>query len=629
MPPQLDSLIADMEAFGLVIDRDLRWDGAVVRLKMAGQRGADRPGWFIGKEVGGKHYAHYGTWQDRDRDEHWTDNGAGTPHCVEQWRQLDALREQWARQEQEQAAKTAAEMWAQADEAAAANHPYVLKKGVKPHGLRALRPEGDNLLLVPYLDESGNIATIQTISPEGDKLLLKHGRVKGCCHPIPGDEDTIHICEGWATGATINELTGRKVLVACSASNLRAVAETARKQRPDARFVIAADNDHKTPGNPGLKHAREAARAIDAEVVIPEGDGTDFNDMVTAGFPGRAAEILGAEPDMTGEETWLTEYPETEWLVPGILTAAGFAVIAGPPKFGKSWMMLDLSMGLPSGSPVWGGRRVNGAGVLYLALEDPPARIHNRMRMMDRGVETKPKDLRSMYIAYKCPRLDEGHLEWVRAYLDRHPEIRLVIADTLQRIRPVSNGRRNLYQAEYDDLGALQKFYADRGVAFIGVHHLRKRNSRGELVNPMDEISGSTGIQGVADTIMVCTREGMSGKLFITGREVEEETWPLTFSKVTMTWTLREPAEADPEFLQLAEWFKTRETITAKEAAEGLTPGGGKPDGVKPDSLRRYWKRKLDKWASEGKLSATEPKYQGDTAVYSPADPLNIQQPCP
>ena len=112
---------------------------------MADRPQGDRSGWFIGQEVNGRHYAHFGDWRDRSRDRKWTDNGAGTPHCEAQYAHLlELLRAEREREEAEAraaAAQVAAEMWAQASEEAAATHPYVVKKGVRPHGLRALRPE--------------------------------------------------------------------------------------------------------------------------------------------------------------------------------------------------------------------------------------------------------------------------------------------------------------------------------------------------------------------------------------------------------------------------------------------------------------------------------------------------------
>lgn len=614
MPTQLDDLTRAMEAFGLVVDRDLRWDGQVVRFKMAGQRDGDRPGWFVGREYNGHHYAYYGTWQDRDRDERWDDyNGADTTVRDEQYHLLITMQRQWREQVRQKAAEIAAEMWAQADEDAAANHPYVLKKGVQTHGLRVLRPDRDNELLVPYHAPDGRMTTVQRITPDGIKLLQKNGVISGCCHTIPAREGvhgTIYICEGWATGATINELTGCKVLVACSAGNLPHVARTARHGWPEERIVIAADNDHKTDGNPGLKYGEAAAKAINAELAIPEGPGTDFNDMAAAGHAGRATEILtGTPPVMISiEEIMDTTYKPIHWAVKGIIPE-GFTLLAGRPKFGKSWLMLGLAHAVASGAPAWNYGETQQCGVLYLALEDSPRRIKDRMEMM--CYDTFPK---GMYVATDAPRLgaapdgDKNFIQWIEDILRTYPDIKLVIIDTLQKIRPVATGKRNLYQAEYDDFSALQKLAISQGVIIVGVHHTRKRSTKGEASNPMDEISGSTGIQGVADTIIVCTRDGNKGKMYVTGREVNEAAYPMTFDRIEMRWNLSTPEDQDLDIgpMLLTDWFKTHAVITAREAAEMF--------GV---NLRTA-QRKLKALVNEDKLNENKPKNPKDPITYSP-----------
>jgi phage/plasmid primase-like uncharacterized protein len=165
-------------------------------------------------------------------------------------------------------------------------HPYLARKGVGPHGLRQ---EGEKLL-VPMRDETGDIVSLQTIDPDGNKQFMAGGRAKGCRFTIGrprGPSDTIIVCEGVATGATIHEATGWAVVVAFSAGNLAAVARAIRERHPDARIVIAADNDRFTERrirNPGIHHAVEAARAIGARIAWPPDEalgerGTDFNDM--------------------------------------------------------------------------------------------------------------------------------------------------------------------------------------------------------------------------------------------------------------------------------------------------------------------------------------------------------------
>lgn len=601
MSEEYAGLVSRLEALGVEVDRELRFDGKVTRFGLKGKK--KRNVWVIGREWKSALYAVFGDWSGHFPDQKWSNrperegrNPGGDEAQV--WALLRKKREEAETMEAENAARIAQAMWAEASEGAA-SHPYVLKKGIQPHGLKVLRGE----LLVPYYDAAGNISTVQRILPDGTKLLLTNGAIAGRCHVIPPDTDhqngPAYICEGWATGATINELTGCKVLVCCSASNLEAVARQYRTWHPEARIVVAADNDHKTcvgtGKNPGLEYGKKAAETAQAELVSPPEwmEGSDFNDMAAGGLGGLAREILTGTRDMVSvAEIMRTIYKPIRWAVEGILPE-GFTVLAGAPKFGKSWLMLALCFAVATGEQAWGYGKTAPCGVLYLALEDSPRRIQDRVDVM--CYEEYPENI---YVMHEAPRLNEGFVAWLTGILDKRPEIGVVIIDTLQKIRPAATGRRNLYQAEYDDLSALQKLGISRGVCVIGVHHTRKRSARGEPDNPMDEISGSSGIQGVADTIIVCWRKGADGKMLVTGREVNENTYPMHIDHMDMHWAIRAPEDQaiDVGPMILANWFQEHETITAKELA-----------GMEKCNLRKA-QRKLKELVDKGKLVAGDEK---------------------
>ena len=158
-------------------------------------------------------------------------------------------------------------------------HAYLVKKRVGGHGIFS---DGFRLL-VPMRDAEGKLWNLQRIDPRGNKRFLRGGRVAALFHQIgqPIDQAVV-ICEGYATGATLHESTGHAVAVAFNAGNLKPVAKALREKHPDARLIIAADNDRHTPGNPGLTKANEAALAVGGLVAAPEFDdnepGTDWND---------------------------------------------------------------------------------------------------------------------------------------------------------------------------------------------------------------------------------------------------------------------------------------------------------------------------------------------------------------
>lgn len=147
-------------------------------------------------------------------------------------------------------AKKAQSMWAGAPPASA-DHPYLVSKQVKSHGLRSYKES----LLVP-LSDGGALISLQIIFPDGRKVFLKDSFSSGGGFILGSiaRAETIVIGEGYATMASIHEATGLPCVVAFNAGNLSAVAEKVRERRPDADIIIAGDDDHKTPRNPGAEN---------------------------------------------------------------------------------------------------------------------------------------------------------------------------------------------------------------------------------------------------------------------------------------------------------------------------------------------------------------------------------------
>jgi len=210
-------------------------------------------------------------------------------------------REQQQAQRYEQTAQTAQRL-INYSLPATPDHPYLTRKRVNPHDLRLLRhwrkrikTEGEhlesidveNVLIVPLTDITGKLWNLQAIFPEThpklgrDKDFLSGGRLGGLFHVIGRPSDEIIICEGWATGASLHEATGTQVYCALSAGNLLPVAQALRAINKCKKIILAADNDEKTPGNPGLTYAKKAAIAINGLLAVPPIPG-DFNDFANA-----------------------------------------------------------------------------------------------------------------------------------------------------------------------------------------------------------------------------------------------------------------------------------------------------------------------------------------------------------
>jgi predicted P-loop ATPase/phage/plasmid primase-like uncharacterized protein len=167
------------------------------------------------------------------------------------------------------------------------SHPYLTKKCVER--VRGLRIDGD-LLVIPVLTLEGELLTLQTITPNGDKYFIKDGRKKGGLFPIGFNNNEIpthiYICEGLSTGLSIYQTLDRPVVCAFDRGNLKEVAIAVKAKYPDALIIFAADNDEKAAGdptnesNPGVYSAQQAAVKIGARwVVWPDEAGEDWNDV--------------------------------------------------------------------------------------------------------------------------------------------------------------------------------------------------------------------------------------------------------------------------------------------------------------------------------------------------------------
>jgi putative DNA primase/helicase len=170
-------------------------------------------------------------------------------------------------------------------------HPYLERKCIQPLGIR----QRNRQLVIPMWDIEGNLCSCQTIGPDGKKMFLKDGRIKGCFYLIGGPiVEKVFICEGFATGASLHMHSheigakGQSVVVAFNAKNLKPVTEAITRRYPQAEIIICADNDHETEGNPGLTEGRRAAATVGCKLFYPQFDneaftGTDFNDLINGG----------------------------------------------------------------------------------------------------------------------------------------------------------------------------------------------------------------------------------------------------------------------------------------------------------------------------------------------------------
>ena len=290
MSDPIEHFRLQIDAAGLEPPFNIIQDGVIHRFSTSGKRGDDS-GWYV-LHTDGIAAGSFGCWRE-GLTQTWCakSDRAMTDAEREVHRQrikaMKAQREAGLRATQQQASQSAAALWQQATPATAA-HEYLTRKGVQPRGIRL----NGHRLIIPMRDTAGTLHSLQTITLHGDKRFHPGGRVKGCYHAIGGKPDgVLVIAEGYATGASIHEATGWSVAVSFNAGNIEPVAVALHKAYPALMLFIASDDDHLSPGNPGLTAAKQAALAVGGIVVVPQfpadrpGKATDFNDMaVLAGL---------------------------------------------------------------------------------------------------------------------------------------------------------------------------------------------------------------------------------------------------------------------------------------------------------------------------------------------------------
>lgn len=269
---------------GLPVPEVIHGDGELYRFSTNGKR-SDASGWYVLHDDGDMAAGAFGCWR-AGMQQTWCskDTKAMTPaeRSTHQQRMqtIAQQREADKAQRQQDAAVAAAKRW-EAAAPAPASHPYLVRKGIKPHGIKA---EGE-ALLIPLRDASIALHSLQAIGPEGDKRFQPGGRIKGCYFGIGKPKGLLIVCEGFATGASIHEATGHAVACAMNAGNLLEVTQALHSKYPKLRLILAADDDAFTDGNQGVTKATEAAQAVGALLAVPRFTGergekeTDFNDL--------------------------------------------------------------------------------------------------------------------------------------------------------------------------------------------------------------------------------------------------------------------------------------------------------------------------------------------------------------
>ena len=231
---------------------------------------------------------------------------------------------------------------------------------------------------------------------------------------------------------------------------------------------------------------------------------------------------------MTAEQLQRAPYSPVPFLVDELIPE-GLHILAGAPKIGKSWLALWLCLCVSQGQPLWNFAVTQGE-VLYLSLEDSYRRIQSRL--FDLTEDAPP----TLHFAIMADTLKHGLEQQIEQFLTEHPTTKLVVIDTLQRVRSAGSDS-NLYANDYQDIGLLKNLADKQHIAILLIHHLRKLHDD----DPMNMISGSTGLSGAADSTFVLqknSRLANIASLHCTGRDIPDRTLKLELGEDDHVWKL-------------------------------------------------------------------------------------------
>ena len=241
-------------------------------------------------------------------------------------------------------------------------------------------------------------------------------------------------------------------------------------------------------------------------------------------------------PSLSMNELYEKVYPGKPPVVEGLLYP-GVYLFVGAPKVGKSFLMAQLAYHVSKGLPLWGYEVRQGA-VLYMALEDDYPRLQGRLYRM--FGEDSAADL---HLSIYAKQLNSGLEEQLKRFVREHQDTRLIIIDTLQKIRE-AGAEKYSYADDYKVITSLKRFADGTGVCLLLVHHTRKQQADDKF----DMISGTNGLMGAADGAFLLQKEKRtdgSAILDVAGRDQQDQRMYLTKDRERLVWEL-ERLETEP-----------------------------------------------------------------------------------
>lgn len=440
------------------------------------------------------------------------------------------------------------------------------------------RDEADNQIATP----AGEIAAAP--AGEGKHLLdfamqdttLRKKNAKELCGPCPfpdcdADDNGFNVIvneglERW-NGLKFEGVTGRFLCRKCGRTGNAVEYLMMRHSMTRAKAMQALGLD-----------ARKVTTATPASGSTAAGDAQGEDAPPLQSLPvKRAIDLMGRE------------FAPLKWIIPDILPE-GYAVLVGRPKLGKSYLALDWCVAVAAGGYAMGERKCDRREVLYCGLEDSERRLQSRLREVI-GADQIPAALHYL-AAGEMPRFGNGGMELLDAFLSEHPGVGLVVIDTYARVRPPKPKHADPYVFDYENGAALADLARRHGVSILCVLHARKAPSEDFI----DEASGTLGIAGAADVILVMRRARGSQDvaLHYTGKDVPEVGLGVRFDPRDKSWrivgTLAEVQQSS-EWREVCDLLKDGRTYSPAQIAAEL--------GVSVGSMRHRLRKMAEQGAVE------------------------------
>jgi hypothetical protein len=212
----------------------------------------------------------------------------------------------------------------------------------------------------------------------------------------------------------------------------------------------------------------------------------------------------------------------------------GLTILAGMPKFGKSFMSLNMALSISSGASLFGSLRVNQCNVLYLALEDSANRVKERADVICRTLNVMPPDNLFIKNDGVLP-MFSGGLDQLEFFIQSQL-VSLVIIDTFAKFTMGRKRSSNIYDDDYIASQSLHDLAMKYHMSIIAVHHTNKRQ---DVNHFLDNVSGSNGVIAAADSVMVIKRNDVNLPILcVTGRDIVEGEYVSKFDKDTFLWSV-------------------------------------------------------------------------------------------